>query len=154
MVLNVGDRAPAFALPATDGQEISLGRLAGRKAVLYFYPKDDTEGCTREAQDFQALKSKFAAADTEIIGISADSLARHDKFRRKYDLDLTLASDEDKAMLQAYGVWVEKSMYGRKFMGIERTTLLIDRNGRIARIWPKVKVPGHAEEVLAAAEAL
>jgi peroxiredoxin Q/BCP len=154
MALKVGDRAPAFTLPATGGQSISLDRLKGRKAILYFYPKDDTGGCTREALDFQSLKTDFAAADTEIIGISADSLKRHDRFRTKYDLDLTLASDEDKAMLLAYGVWVEKSMYGRKYMGVERTTLLIDREGKIARIWPKVKVPGHAEEVLAAAKAL
>jgi peroxiredoxin Q/BCP len=154
MVLTVGDRAPAFALPATDGQEISLENLKGKKAVLYFYPKDDTSGCTREAQDFQALKAEFAAADTVVVGISADSLASHDKFRAKHGLDFALASDEARTMLDRYGVWAEKSMYGRTYMGIERTTLLLDANGTIARIWPKVKVPGHAQEVLAAAKAL
>ena len=154
MDLKAGDKAPDFALPGTDGREISLGWLKGRKAVLYFYPKDDTSGCTLEAQQFQSLRQEFSAADTEIIGISPDSMKSHDKFRTKYDLSFPLASDESKAMLEAYGVWVEKSMYGRRYMGVERTTVLIDRNGRIARIWPKVKVPGHAAEVLAAAKAL
>jgi peroxiredoxin Q/BCP len=154
MSLIIGTRAPAFSLPATDGREISLDGLKGSKVVLYFYPKDDTSGCTLEAQNFQALKADFEAADTEIVGVSPDSLKSHDKFRAKYDLDFTLASDEDTAMLQAYGVWVEKSMYGRKYMGVERTTVLIDRNGIIAQVWSKVKVPGHAEEVLKAAKAL
>jgi thioredoxin-dependent peroxiredoxin len=154
MVLKVGDRAPAFTLPATGGQSISLDGLKGRKAVIYFYPKDDTSGCTLEAQDFQALKPEFASADTEIIGISADSVKSHEKFGSKYGLDFSLASDESKTMLQAYGVWVEKSMYGRKYMGIERTTLLLDRDGTIVKIWPKVKVPGHAQEVLEAAKTL
>ena len=122
--------------------------------MLYFYPKDDTSGCTLEAQNFQSLKGHFAAADTEIVGISPDAMKSHDKFRSKYGLDFALASDEEKTMLQTYGVWVEKSMYGRKYMGVERTTMLIDRDGKIARIWEKVKVPGHAEEVLAAAKAL
>jgi peroxiredoxin Q/BCP len=154
MPLTIGSKAPAFSLPATAGQEVSLDNLTGRKVVLYFYPKDDTSGCTREAQDFQALRQDFAAADTEIIGVSPDSLKSHDKFRAKYGLDFTLASDETKAMLEAYGVWVEKSMYGRKYMGVERTTVLIDREGKIASIWPKVKVPDHAQEVLAAARTL
>ncbi|MDP8917519.1 MAG: thioredoxin-dependent thiol peroxidase [Pseudomonadota bacterium] len=154
MPLNIGTKAPAFALPATDGREISLESLKGRKVVLYFYPKDDTPGCTLEAQNFQALREAFSAADTEIIGVSPDSLKSHDKFRAKYALDFTLASDEAKTMLEAYGVWVEKSMYGRTYMGVERTTVLIDREGVIAQVWPKVKVPGHAEEVLKAAEAL
>ncbi|MBL0403669.1 peroxiredoxin [Microvirga aerilata] len=154
MHLNIGTKAPAFALPATDGREISLEGLKGRKVVLYFYPKDDTSGCTLEAQNFQALRGDFEAADTEIIGVSPDSLKSHDKFRSKYGLDFTLASDEAKTMLEAYGVWVEKSMYGRTYMGVERTTVLIDREGVIARVWPKVKVPGHAEEVLAAARNL
>jgi peroxiredoxin Q/BCP len=154
MPLTIGTKAPAFSLPATDGRQISLEDLKGRKVVLYFYPKDDTSGCTLEAQTFQTLKNDFAAADTEIIGISPDSLKSHDKFRNKYGLDFALASDEAKTMLEAYGVWVEKSMYGRKYMGVERTTVLIDREGNIARIWPKVKVPGHAEEVLAAAKSL
>jgi thioredoxin-dependent peroxiredoxin len=152
--LSIGTRAPAFSLPATDGREISLDSLKGRKVVLYFYPKDDTSGCTLEAQNFQALKQDFAAADTEIIGVSPDSLKSHNKFRAKYGLDFALASDEATAMLQAYGVWVEKSMYGRTYMGVERTTVLIDREGAIARVWNKVKVEGHAEEVLAAAKAL
>jgi thioredoxin-dependent peroxiredoxin len=154
MTLRIGDAAPAFELPATGGAPISLAGLKGRKAVIYFYPKDDTSGCTLEAQDFQALKGEFAQAGTEVIGVSADSVASHDRFAQKYGLDFTLASDESLTMLEAYGVWVEKSMYGRKYMGVERTTVLVDRDGRIARIWPKVKVPGHAAEVLAAAQAL
>jgi thioredoxin-dependent peroxiredoxin len=154
MALKVGDNAPAFTLPATDGKDISLADLKGRKVVLYFYPKDDTSGCTLEAQNFQALKPSFAGAETQIIGVSPDDLKSHDKFRAKYSLDFSLASDESKSMLGAYGVWVEKSMYGRKYMGVERTTVLIDRDGKIARVWEKVKVPGHAEEVLAAARAL
>ena len=154
MTLAEGDVAPAFKLPATDGRELTLDGLKGRKVVLYFYPKDDTSGCTREAQDFDALREAFAACDTEVIGVSADGLSSHDKFKTKYGLDLTLASDEAKGALEAYGVWVEKSMYGRKYMGVERSTVLIDRDGRIARVWPKVKVPGHAQEVLEAARAL
>lgn len=154
MTLAIGSKAPAFTLPATDGQEITLDKFKGRKVVLYFYPKDDTSGCTREAQDFQALRQDFATADTEIVGISPDSLKSHDKFRAKHGLDFTLASDETKAMLEAYGVWVEKSMYGRKYMGVERTTVLIDREGQVVRVWNKVKVPDHAREVLEAAKAL
>ncbi len=154
MSLTVGTMAPAFSLPATDGREISLDGLKGSKVVLYFYPKDDTSGCTLEAQNFQALKADFEAADTEIVGVSPDSLKSHDKFRAKYDLAFPLASDESKEVLESYGVWVEKSMYGRKYMGVERTTVLIDRNGIIAQVWSKVKVPGHAEEVLKAAKAL
>jgi thioredoxin-dependent peroxiredoxin len=154
MTLKVGDQAPQFTLPATGGEELSLARFRGRKVVLYFYPKDDTTGCTKEAQDFNTLKQEFAAADTDIIGLSPDSLKSHDKFRSKYDLDLALASDETKSVLAAYGVWAEKSMYGRKYMGVERTTILVDRDGRIARMWQKVKVPGHAQDVLAAAKAL
>lgn len=154
MTLTIGTPAPTFRLPATDGREIGLDDLKGRKVVLYFYPKDDTSGCTLEAQNFQALKREFAAAGTEIIGVSPDSLKSHDKFRAKYGLDFPLASDEAKTMLEAYGVWVEKSMYGRKYMGVERTTVLIDRDGNIARVWNKVKVEGHAEDVLAAAKNL
>jgi thioredoxin-dependent peroxiredoxin len=153
-MLRPGDAAPPFSLPATGGREISLSDLRGRKVVLYFYPKDDTSGCTREAQEFSALKDAFAACDTEVIGVSADSLASHDKFRTKYGLDLTLASDEAKGALEAYGVWVEKSLYGRKYMGVERSKIIIDRDGRIARVWPKVKVPGHAQGVLEAARTL
>jgi peroxiredoxin Q/BCP len=154
MAITQGSKAPPFTLPATDGRTVSLEGLKGRKVVLYFYPKDDTSGCTLEAQNFQALKRDFAAADTEIVGVSPDGLKSHDKFRAKYGLDFTLASDEEKTMLEAYGVWAEKSMYGRKYMGVERTTVLIDRDGTIARVWNKVKVPGHAEEVLEAARAL
>ena len=154
MSLILGKQAPAFSLPATGGQAITLDSLKGRKVVLYFYPKDDTSGCTLEAKNFQALKNDFAAADTEIIGVSPDSLKSHDKFRTKYSLDFTLASDEAKTMLEAYGVWVEKNMYGLKYMGVQRTTVLIDRDGTIARIWNMVKVPGHVEEVLEAAQAL
>jgi peroxiredoxin Q/BCP len=154
MTLAAGDKAPAFTLPATEGRQLSLDSLKGKKVVLYFYPKDDTSGCTLEAQNFQALKGQFAAAGTEVIGVSPDAMKSHDKFRSKYGLDFSLASDEDKSMLGAYGVWVEKSMYGRKYMGVERTTMLIDRHGKIARVWEKVKVPGHAQEVLEAAKAL
>ncbi|ACL60877.1 peroxiredoxin [Methylobacterium nodulans] len=154
MPLNPGDPAPDFSLPATGGETISLTCLKGRKAVLYFYPKDNTSGCTLEAKAFNDLRDAFAAADTVVIGVSPDPMKSHDKFRDKYGLGFPLASDEEKAMLQAYGVWVEKSMYGRKYMGVERTTVLIDRDGRIAEVWPKVKVPGHAEAVLKAAKAL
>ncbi len=154
MDLTVGAPAPAFTLPSTNGEPISLDRLKGRKVVLYFYPKDDTSGCIKEAQEFNALKNEFTAAGTEIVGVSPDGLKSHDKFREKYGLGFPLASDEDKAMLEAYGVWVEKSMYGRKYMGVERTTVLVDAQGRVARIWPKVKVPGHAAEVLDAAKAI
>jgi thioredoxin-dependent peroxiredoxin len=147
MSLILGKPAPPFSLPATGGHPITLDSLKGRKVVLYFYPKDDTSGCT-------ALKNDFAAADTEIIGVSPDSLKSHDKFRTKYSLDFTLASDEAKTMLEAYGVWVEKNMYGLKYMGVQRTTVLIDRDGNIAQVWPKVKVAGHVEEVLEAAQAL
>ena len=154
MTLTAGDAAPPFTLPADGGSTVSLAALGGRKIVLYFYPKDDTSGCTKEAIAFNGLKPQFAAAGAEIIGVSADSVASHDKFKAKYGLGFTLASDETMEMLNRYGVWVEKSMYGRKYMGIERTTILIDSAGKIARIWPKVKVEGHAEEVLAAAQSL
>jgi thioredoxin-dependent peroxiredoxin len=154
MPLQPGDLVPDFSLPTTGGGTISRAKLNGRKAVLYFYPKDDTSGCTLEAQNFDALRSEFAAAGTEVIGISPDSLKSHDKFRSKYGLALTLGADEEKKTIEAFGVWAEKSMYGRTYMGVERTTVLVDRNGKVARVWSKVKVPGHAEEVLAAAKAL
>ncbi len=154
MPLEPGNKAPDFSLPGDGGSMIGLSNMKGRKAVVYFYPKDDTSGCTGEATAFNALKPAFADAGTVIIGISADSVASHEKFKKKYGLDFRLASDADRKTLQAYGVWVEKSMYGRKYMGIERSTFLIDANGKIARIWSKVKVPGHAEEVLAAAQAI
>lgn len=152
--LKEGDLAPAFELPGAGGEKVSLAALKGKNVVLYFYPKDDTSGCTKEAIEFNALREEFAKAKTVVVGMSPDPVKRHDKFREKYDLSLPLASDETKDTLAAYGVWVEKSMYGRKYMGVERTTALIRADGRIARIWRKVKVPGHAEEVLAAAKAL
>lgn len=154
MSFRIGDAAPAFSLPTDGGGTISLGGLKGKNVCLYFYPKDDTSGCTKEAIAFNGLRAEFAAANTTIIGLSADSVASHDKFKKKYDLAFTLASDEEKAALEAYGVWVEKSMYGKKYMGIERTTVLIDKAGKVAAIWNKVKVDGHAEEVLAAARNL
>ena len=152
--LTVGAAAPAFLLARAEQAPLSLESFAGRKLVLYFYPKDDTSGCTREAIDFNGLRSAFDEAETSILGVSPDPEKSHAKFRTKYGLSLELGSDEEKTMLQAYGVWAEKSMYGRKYMGVERTTVLIDRNGRIARVWNKVQVPGHAEEVLKAAREL
>ncbi|MCX7329271.1 MAG: peroxiredoxin [Hyphomicrobiales bacterium] len=154
MSLKIGDAAPAFSLPTDGGRTISLAGLKGKNVCLYFYPKDDTSGCTKEAIAFNGLRADFVAANTTIIGLSADSVASHDKFKKKYDLGFTLASDEAKAVLEAYGVWVEKSMYGKKYMGIERTTVLIDKAAKVAAIWNKVKVDGHAEEVLAAARSL
>jgi len=153
-MLNDGDKAPDFELATDGGGSLALSRLKGKPAVLYFYPKDDTSGCTAEAKDFSRLAPDFRKAGVEIIGVSPDSVDSHAKFRRKYDLAIKLAADPDKAVANAYGVWVEKSMYGRKYMGVERSTFLIDKAGRVARSWRKVKVPGHAEEVLAAAKAL
>jgi peroxiredoxin Q/BCP len=149
-----GDKAPDFELPTDGGETLELSRLRGKPAVLYFYPKDDTSGCTAEAKDFTRLAPDFRKAGVEVIGVSPDSVESHAKFRKKYDLAVRLAADADKAVASAYGVWVEKSMYGRKYMGVERSTFLIDGKGRIAKSWRKVKVPGHAEEVLAAAKAL
>jgi len=149
-----GSIAPDFALPADGGSTLSLSSLRGRIVVLYFYPKDDTSGCTKEAVAFSGLKPEFDALGAVIVGMSPDTPAKHDKFKAKHELSVTLVADEEKTALQDYGVWVEKSMYGRQYMGVERTTVLIDREGRIARIWRKVKVAGHAEEVLEAARAL
>ena len=149
-----GKKAPAFSLPADDGSKVSLKSLAGKKAVLYFYPKDDTPGCTTEGIAFSALKEKFDATGTLVLGISRDSIEKHCKFRDKHNLTVRLLSDEEGKMLEAYGVWTEKSLYGRKFMGIERSTVLIDEKGVVRKVWPKVKVNGHAEEVLEAAKAL
>jgi peroxiredoxin Q/BCP len=154
MDLTAGAPAPAFRLSRDDGGQVALADFRGRKLVLYFYPKADTPGCTLEAQAFSALRDAFAAADTAILGASADPVQAQAKFKAKYDLGLDLASDETQQMLTAYGVWGEKSMYGRTFMGVSRATFLIGRDGRIARIWPKVKVEGHAQEVLEAARAL
>jgi peroxiredoxin Q/BCP len=149
-----GDSAPGFELPTDGGGRTRLADLRGKPAVIYFYPRDDTSGCTAEAIAFNALRAKFAAAGASIIGVSPDSPASHDKFKHKHELKIALAADPERSAIEAYGVWKEKSMYGRKYFGVERSTFLIDRNGRIARIWRKVKVPGHAEEVLAAAKAL
>ena len=149
-----GDKAPDFELPTESGEASKLSRLKGRPVVVYFYPKDDTSGCTAEAKDFTRLAPDFKKAGVEVIGISPDSPESHQKFAKKYELKVRLAADADKAVATAYGVWVEKSMYGRKYMGVERSTFLIDKSGRIAKAWRKVKVPGHAEEVLAAATAL
>jgi thioredoxin-dependent peroxiredoxin len=149
-----GDKAPPFTLPRDGGAQVSLADFKGRKLVLYFYPKADTPGCTKEAIAFSGHKRAFAKAGTEVVGVSADPVSAQDKFRDKHKLTVALASDEEKKMLTAYGVWGEKSMYGRKFMGVKRTTFLIDADGRVAQVWENVKVPGHAEAVLAAAEAL
>ena len=149
-----GSPAPHFRLPRDDGGEVSLADFAGRKLVLYFYPKADTSGCTREAQAFSTLKAKFAAAGADILGISADPVKKLDAFKAKHRLAIQLATDETHHMLEAYGVCGEKSMYGRTYIGIMRATFLIGSDGRVARIWPKVKIEGHAEEVLAAAKAL
>lgn len=149
-----GKAAPDFDLPSDSGKSIKLSKLKGKTVVVYFYPKDDTSGCTREAKDFSCLADDFQQAGVEIIGISPDSTVSHAKFRKKHDLTVHLAADEDKQAANAFGVWVEKSMYGRKYMGVERATFLIDSKGKIAKIWHKVKVPGHAEDVLAAAKAL
>ena len=152
-ILTAGEAAPDFSLPINGGGSIALKSLRGKKVVLYFYPKDDTSGCTLEAKDFNDRLAAFSEAGTVVIGLSPDSVASHDKFRTKYGLSFDLASDESKETLEAYGVWAEKSMYGRKYMGVERTTVLIGADGRIVQVWPKVKVPGHADEVLAAARA-
>ena len=151
--VELGQPAPAFSLPDHDGNTLTLHAFAGRKLVLYFYPKDDTSGCTSEALDFSARLGRFEAAGAAVLGISPDPVKSHAKFRSKHDLAVPLASDEATAMLGAYGVWVEKSMYGRSYMGVERTTVLVGADGRVLRIWPKVKVKGHADEVLAAVEA-
>jgi thioredoxin-dependent peroxiredoxin len=152
--LETGANAPQFDLPSDGNGRLSSAKLAGQKYVLYFYPKDDTSGCTQEAIEFNGLRKDFEAAGTTVLGVSPDSAKSHDKFKAKHGLDFGLVSDEEKTMLEAYGVWVEKSMYGRKYMGVERTTVLVGADGKIARIWNKVKVPGHAREVLEAARAL
>jgi len=152
--LKVGDKAPDFTLPSDGGGSVALAQLKGKSVVLYFYPKDDTSGCTAEAIAFTQNAKALKAAGAVVLGVSKDSPASHDKFKSKHDLALTLASDEDTKLAQAYGVWVEKSMYGRRYMGMERATFLIDGNGIIRQIWHKVKVPGHAANVLAAVKAL
>ena len=152
--LDAGVKAPPFKLPRDGGGEVSLADFAGKKLVLYFYPKADTSGCTTEAKDFTRLHKDFVKAGVSVVGVSADPVKKQDAFKAKHSLATPLASDESHEMLTAYGVWGEKSMYGRKYMGINRTTVLIGTDGRIARIWPKVKSPGHAEEVLAAAKTI
>lgn len=152
--LGPGDLPPDFELSDDSGHKISLASFAGNILVLYFYPKDDTSGCTKEAIDFNGLRGQFKKAGAAILGVSPDSPTSHAKFKAKHKLDLPLGADETKAMLEAYGVWVEKSMYGRKYMGVKRTTFLLGKDGRIAAVWNKVKVPGHAETVLAAVKAL
>src|SRR5690349_8393041 len=154
MSVKPGDKAPDFTL-ATDGDgNVTLSKLKGKKVILYFYPKDDTSGCTSEACGFRDSLPKFGRTDATVIGISRDTVASHDRFKKKYDLPFMLASDEEGKVCEAYGTWVEKSMYGRKYMGIERATFLIDGKAVIRHIWRKVKVPGHANEVLEAAAAL
>lgn len=145
-----GDKAPKFKVPASDGSTVSLSDFAGKRLVIFFYPKDATSGCTKEAVGFSELQSKFSRRGVSILGVSRDSLASHAKFIEKYGLKVRLGSDEDGKMCEAFGVWKEKSMYGRKFMGIERSTFLIDEKGIILREWRKVKVAGHPEEVLEA----
>jgi thioredoxin-dependent peroxiredoxin len=151
---DISDIAPDFTLPLAGGGEIRLAALRGAPVVLFFYPRDDTSGCTREALDFTALAPEFAEAGGQLLGISKDSVAKHDRFREKHGLTVPLASDAEASVCEAYGVWAEKKMYGKTFMGIERSTFLIDTEGRIARIWRKVKVPGHAGEVLEALRSL
>ena len=150
-MIGEGDKVPALVARLSDGTSVNLA-APGNPLVLYFYPKDDTSGCTREAQDFTALADDFVKAGVKVVGLSRDPMKKHDKFIAKYDLKIPLASDEDGAISDAFGTWVEKSMYGRKYMGMERSTFLIGKEGRVQRAWRKVKVPGHAEEVLKAAK--
>jgi peroxiredoxin Q/BCP len=152
--LTLGENAPDFTLPRDGGGSLSLADFRGRNLVIYFFPRADTPGCTRESIAFSALEPEFASANTAVIGVSADPVRRQDSFKAKHSLSVALASDETRGMIEAYGAWDRKSLYGRIFMGIIRMTVLIDGAGRIARIWPKVKVAGHAEEVLSAARAL
>lgn len=152
--LNEGDKAPAFSMPTNEGKTATLSDYKGRKLVLYFYPKDDTPGCTKEACSFRDNLPHFEKIDAAILGVSKDTLEKHEKFIKKFDLNFPLASDEDGSVCEAYGTWGEKSLYGRKYMGIDRATFLIDANGKIAKIWRKVKVDGHTEEVMAALKEL
>jgi peroxiredoxin Q/BCP len=149
-----GDQVPDVAMEGPEGKPVSPRDFSGQKLVVYFYPKDDTSGCTKEAQEFSALAEQFTAAGTWVLGVSKDSAAKHRKFTEKYELKVPLATDGDGSACEAFGVWVEKSMYGRKYMGIERATFLVDRDGVVKRVWRKVSVPGHAQEVLRAAQEL
>jgi peroxiredoxin Q/BCP len=152
-MINEGDKAPAITMQATDGSSVNLASL-GQPLVLYFYPKDDTSGCTREAQDFTALAEDYRKAGVKVVGLSRDPVKSHEKFIGKYELKVPLVSDEDGRISEAFGTWVQKSMYGRKYMGMERATYLIGADGRVLRVWRKVKVPNHAQEVLSAAKEL
>lgn len=154
MSLAEGDKAPDFNMTTDAGGSVSLADLKGRPVVLYFYPKDDTPGCTTEACGFRDLEADFSSVDATVIGVSRDSVKRHDKFKAKYDLNFALGSDEDGVVTEAYGVWVEKMNYGRTYMGIERSTFLIDGTGAIAKIWRKVRVKGHVDAVLEATKTL
>lgn len=154
MTIAPGDGIPDVELLDSNGDPFRLTRYAGKPFVLYFYPKDDTAGCTREAQEFSAHKAEFDAAGAQLLGVSRDSSARHQKFAAKYGLTVPLATDADESVLAAFGTWVEKSLYGKKYMGIDRSTFLFDAGGRLVRSWRKVRVPGHVEEVLAAVKAL
>lgn len=154
MTIEPGGTAPDIRLPTDGGGDLALKDLKGKPVVLYFYPKDDTSGCTAEAQAFESLRKRFEKAGAAIVGVSRDPVKSHDKFKAKYGLGFPLMADVDGKLCQAYGTWVEKSMYGRKYMGIERSTFLIDAQGKVRNAWRKVKVPGHAEEVLAATESL
>ena len=153
-MIEQGERAPDVELQLPDGGATRLSAYRGKPLVLYFYPKDDTPGCTREAQGFSALAGEFAKAGVQLLGVSKDPPEKHAKFTAKYDLEVPLATDADGSVTEAFGVWVEKNMYGRKYMGIQRATFLIDAEGRVARVCPRVKVAGHAEEVLEAARAI
>ena len=148
MLVNIGDTAPDFTLAASGGKSITLSSFHGKKVVLYFYPKDDTPGCTKQACAFRDAYQKFSDKNTVIIGVSKDSVLKHEKFVQKYDLPFALVSDEDGKICEAYGSWVEKNMYGRVYMGIDRSTFLIDTNGVIQKVWRKVKVPGHIDKIL------
>ena len=154
MAIEIGKAAPDFTLPTDGGGEVSLSGLKGKNVIVYFYPKDDTPGCTKEACGFRDSMPDFSGADAEIIGVSKDSVAKHDKFKNKYELNFTLASDESCEMIESYDAWVEKSMYGKKYMGIDRSTVLIDKDGVVRAHWKKVKVPGHVEAVLKATQEL
>jgi len=154
MAVTEGYEAPDFSLPTDGGGTLTLSELRGRIVALYVYPQDDTQSCTNEALSFNALLADFATVNAVVIGLSPDTVQRHDRFKAKYGLALTLVADEHRRAIEAYGLWVEKQMYGRRYMGVERSTFLIDESGRIARMWSKVKVKGHAETVLAAAREL
>lgn len=153
-MISEGDKAPSFKLARDGGEIVKLSDFKGKTVVLYFYPKDDTSGCTKEAIAFSELLNEFAELDAEVIGVSPDTVKKHDKFKEKHDLKVILLADDEKELVEKYGVWVEKKMYGKTYMGVERSTFLIDTKGKIAKIWRKVKVPGHAEAVLEAVKEL